>query len=458
MSTLNILILDDEKRIREELNDFLTDNEFVVLEAATPSEAFKIIDSSPIDIAIIDLNLPEKDGLTVLKEIKAINSEIEILIITGQGDMEKAITAMRLGAADFFNKPIRLNEVLQAIERSKRYINLSRQFNNVSQNYDRLLQEMQENMGLQIIGISKSIQKVMQDITIASEYPDLSVLVSGESGTGKELVARSIHYLSSRKSNYFYAVNCAAIPDTLFESEFFGYDKGAFTGAISHKPGWFEIANNGTLFLDEIGDMQALMQAKLLRITEDSKVRRLGSNREIPVNVRIITATNRDIEQLVASGDFRRDLLHRINTFEIKIPPLRERPEDIPILSEHYIRYFAAKTGKSITGIESALMDKLIAYPYPGNVRELKNMLERAIILCHNSKLTFKHFNTDAFSQESISIENNSLDQLYDLEQIEKETIIKALAKTKNNYLQAAKLLNITWQTLQRRLDKHKLS
>ncbi len=457
MSNLNILILDDEKRIREELSDFLTDNEFVVFEAATPSEAFKIIGKTTIDIAIIDINLPEKDGLTVLKEIKAINNDIEILIITGQGDMDKAITAMRLGAADFFNKPIRLGEVLQAIERTKRYINLSRQFNNVSQNYNRLLQEMQENMGLQIIGTSQLIRKVMQDITIAASHPDLAVMVSGESGTGKELVARSVHYLSARKSNYFYAVNCAAIPENLFESEFFGYEKGAFTGAITHKPGWFEIANNGTLFLDEIGDMQALMQAKLLRITEDGKVRRLGSNHDIPVNVRIITATNRDIEQLVDSGSFRRDLYHRINTFQIKIPPLRERKEDIPVLTEHFISFFAAKTGKTITGIESTLMDSLIAYPYPGNVRELKNMLERAIILCQNSKLTFKHFNTDAFSQEKISTVNDQTDELYDLELIEKNTIAKALAKTGNNHLQAAKLLNITWQSLQRRLSKYNI-
>lgn len=456
MSNLHILILDDERRIREELTDFLTDNEFVTYEAATPSEAFKIIELNPVDMAIIDINLPEKDGLTVLKEIKATNEEIEVLIITGQGDMDKAITAMRLGAADFFNKPIRLNEVLQAIERSKRYINLSRKYHNVNQNYNLLLHEMQENMGLQILGNSPQIQKVLQDITIASEHPDPAVLISGESGTGKELVARSIHYLSARKTSYFYAVNCAAIPEQLFESEFFGYEKGAFTGAITHKPGWFEIANNGTLFLDEIGDMQPLMQAKLLRITEDGKVHRLGANRDIPVNVRIITATNRDIEQLVASGDFRRDLYHRINTFQIKIPPLRERTEDIPILVEHFIRFYAAKTGKAITGIESALMDKLITYPYPGNVRELKNMLERAIILCNTSRLSDKHFSFDTCPQDSNI--NNSNTEVFDLEQIEKDTIIKALNKTGNNYLQAAKLLNITWQSLQRRLNKYNIS
>ena len=458
MNDLHILILDDEKRIREELNDFLTDNDFVVFEAATPSEAYKIIDRTPIEIAIVDINLPEKDGLTVLKEIKAANTDIEVLIITGQGDMEKAISAMRLGAADFFNKPIRLGEVLQAIERSKRYINLSRQFNSVRQNYNLLMQEMQENMGLQIIGTSQAIRKVMQDITIASEHPDLSVLVSGESGTGKELVARSIHYLSSRKSNFFYAVNCAAIPENLFESEFFGYEKGAFTGAINHKPGWFEIANKGTLFLDEIGDMQALMQAKLLRITEDGKVRRLGSNKDVTVNVRIITATNRNIEELVATGSFRQDLYHRINTFQIKIPPLRERREDIPILVEYFIRHFATKTGKAITGIETTLMDKLLAYTYPGNVRELKNMLERAIILCHNSKLTYQHFRTESFCPESNNVVITDSEELYDLELIEKNTIIKALNKTGNNLLQAAKLLNITWQTLQRRLTKHNLS
>lgn len=458
MNDLHILILDDEPRIREELTDFLTDNDFVVYQAATPSEAYKIIAETPIEIAIVDINLPEKDGLSVLKEIKAQNIDIEVLIITGQGDMEKAISAMRLGAADFFNKPIRLGEVLQAIERSKRYIKLNRQLTSVRRNYKLLLHEMQENMGLQIIGTSPAIRKVLQDITTASEHADLPVLVCGESGTGKELVARSIHCLSSRKSNYFYAVNCAAIPETLFESEFFGYEKGAYTGAVASKPGWFEIANNGTLFLDEIGDMHAMMQAKLLRITEDGKVRRLGSNKDNKVNVRIISATNRNIEQLVAEGSFRRDLYHRINAFQITIPPLRERKEDIPVLVEHFIRHFAAKTGKAINGIESTLMDKLLAYPYPGNVRELKNMLERAIILCHNSKLTTQHFKTETFRTEPNHGENHGSDELYDLELIEKNAITKALAKTGNNHLQAAKLLNITWQTLQRRLTKHKLS
>lgn len=457
MINLHVLILDDETRIREELKDFLLDNECKVFEAGNPSDAFDILKTKPIDIVILDINLPEKDGISILQEIKEKYEDIEVLMITGHGDMDTAIKAMRLGASDFFNKPIRMAEVLQAIERSKRYINLSRQYMQVSRNLDHILHELQENLGIQIVGQSESIKKVMHEIKIASEHPDVSVMIRGESGTGKELVARSIHYLSSRKNNYFYAVNCAAIPESLFESEFFGYSKGAFTGAANYKQGWFEIADKGTLFLDEIGDMQAMMQAKLLRITEDGKVRRLGSNHDIPVDVRIITATNRDILQLVNEGSFRQDLYHRLNTLQIKLPPLRERREDIPVLVDHYTRVFSHKTGKSITGIESSLLDKLMSYDFPGNVRELKNMIERAIILCINGKLSSRHFTSDSFFPADSIINPEHTPDIYDLEVIEKNTIIKALKKTNNNKLQAAKLLHITWQALERRLIKYKL-
>ncbi len=456
MNTQHILILDDEPRLREELLEFLTDEGYKCFEASSPSEAMKVIRANRIDIAIVDINLPEKDGIAVLKEIKEYDEDIEVLMITGQGDMDLAIRSMRSGAADFFNKPIQPEEVLQAVERSKRFINLTRRCQHLRNNYDRVFHELQDNLGLQMLGTSKAIREIKSDIETAAKNPDTAVLISGESGTGKELVARSIHHLSARKHHYFYAVNCAAIPENLFESEFFGYTKGAFTGAAANKQGWFEIADKGTLFLDEIGDMQPFMQAKLLRVTEDGVVHRLGSNRDIQVNVRLISATNRDIADLVDKGIFRQDLYHRLNTIQIHIPPLRERREDIPVLVEHFLRHFTQKTGKAIPEIESGLLDKLMQYPFKGNVRELKNMLERAVILCDGSRLSQKHFNSlgnDKSNHHSPSGEPENLN----LESLEKEAVKKALQSCGNNKQQAAKLLNITWQSLERRIKKHGL-
>ncbi|MDY0151973.1 MAG: sigma-54 dependent transcriptional regulator, partial [Candidatus Cloacimonas sp.] len=276
MSTLNILIVDDEQRIREELSEFLSGCGYMCYVAETPSAALREIANYNIDLVILDINLPERDGLTVLREIKELDDNIEVLMITGHGDMDLAIKAMRLGAVDFFNKPINPDEVLQSIERTKRFIKLSKQCQQVQLSYDRLFQDLNNGNGFKLIGASKAIKSLKGEIESAAHNPHVSVLITGESGTGKELVARAIHYLSARKNKCFHAVNCAAIPEQLFESEFFGYVKGAFTGAGTDKQGWFEAADKGTLFLDEIADMQPFMQAKLLRVTEDGKVHRLG--------------------------------------------------------------------------------------------------------------------------------------------------------------------------------------
>jgi len=456
METYHILILDDEFRLRQELTEFLTDEGYECFEAETPSQALNIVQNNRIDIALVDVNLPEKDGIAFLKEIKDIDEDIEVLMITGQGDMELAIKSMRYGASDFFNKPIQPDEVIQAIERCKRFLNLTRRCNHLQDSYNLLFRELQENLGLPLIGNSKAIQKLKKEIELAAKHPETAVLISGESGTGKELVARSIHHLSERKIFNFYAVNCAAIPENLFESEFFGYNKGAFTGASSDKAGWFEIADKGTLFLDEIGDMQPYMQAKLLRVTEDGVIRRLGSNKDKQVNVRIISATNKDIGKQLDNGEFRSDLYHRLNTIEIKISPLREHSQDIPVLVEHFVRCFAEKTGKEIPQIESALLEKLIQYPYQGNVRELKNMLERAVIICDGSKLTHKHF---CFSTTQILPDDMKSEKKHflNLDLLEQDAIKTALKQTNNNKLQAAKLLNISWQSLERRLKKYHL-
>jgi len=452
MEKMNVLVLDDEPRIRDELSDFLTDHQFSVFEASCPDEAMPLLEKQQIDIAIVDLNLPGRHGLDVLKEIKAEYPDIEVLIITGQGDMETAIQAMRSGAADFFNKPIRLNEVLLAIQRSTRYVSLNRQFHRIRQSYDQLSRELMQNLGLEIIGNSPQIKNLLKDISIAAQNPDTPVMICGESGTGKELVARSIHHLSARNAGYFCAVNCAAIPDNLFESECFGYEKGSFTGAQSAKPGWFEMADHGSLFLDEIGDMNALMQAKLLRISEDGQVRRIGSTRDRNVDVRIITATNRDIDAMVASGSFRGDLFHRINTFMISIPPLRERTADIPLLISYYLELICNKTGKKICSMEAELMDKLMSYSFPGNVRELKNILERAVILCDGKQIRIRHLRSDLWCCNPQSNPSSEPDELFDLKLIERQTIERALKKTGGNKLQAARLLNISWQALDRRV------
>ncbi len=452
MNELSILILDDEPRIREEVRDFLEDNNFVVYESGSYDEAFAVLDSYPIDIAIVDLNLPGKHGLEVLEAIKVNHPDVEVLIITGQGTMETAIKAMRLGAADFFSKPVPMRDLLMAIQRSCRFVCLNRQIKNIRSSYDRVTNDLMEHLGVELIGSSSQSQKLLQDIRLIAQNPDTTVMLCGESGTGKELIARSIHLLSSRAKNYFNAVNCAAIPENLFESEFFGYEKGSFTGALNGKAGWFEAAHNGTLFLDEIGDMNAMMQAKLLRITEDGKVRRIGSNCDKLVDVRIITATNKDIQEMVNSGSFRADLYHRLNTYQITIPPLRERTEDIPDLIYYYIDSFTRKTGKKIVGIDSEAMDKLLTYQYPGNIRELKNMIERAVILCNNKHLSVKHFRAELFCRDTVTCLES--EEILDLQLLERQTIEKALQKTGNNKVQAAKLLNISWQALDRRLKK----
>lgn len=457
MTKLKILIVDDEPRIREELTEFLNSNGYKCLEADSPTAAMHTIARNNIDIVILDINLPERDGFTVLRELKELDDNIEVLMMTGHGDMQLAIQAMRQGAADFFTKPIIGEEVLHSIERTKRYIKLSRHCNQVQLSYERLFEELNNGNGMKLLGESKAIRKIKNDIESAASNPDVCVLITGESGTGKELVARTIHYLSARKSKPFHAVNCAAIPEQLFESEFFGYVKGAFTGAGTDKQGWFESADKGTLFLDEIADMHAFMQAKLLRVTEDGKVHRLGSNRYINVDVRIISATNRDLSRLVHRGTFRQDLFHRLNTFQINIPPLRERKEDIPLLVDHFTRFFAQKTGKAITDLEATVMDKLVGHPLKGNVRELKNILERAIIACDEDRLRLKHFYDLSFHTASQGQPCCPDSDILDLEVLEKNAVIKALKQTRDNKSQAAKLLNISWQALERRIAKYGL-
>lgn len=458
MESLRILILDDEKIFRDEIREFLENDSFTVFSAGLPSEAFEILDKNEVDILILDLRLPEMDGFTILEKVKKKFPHIEVIMITGHGDMDAVIKAMRLGAMEFFPKPFRLLDIKAAIKRTRRFIDLTHQLKEINQSYQLVSKDLRDNVGYEIIGKSKPIQQVLELMSKVAQVEHTSVLITGESGTGKELVARGIHYLSSRKNSYFHAVNCSAIPDTLFESEFFGHKKGAFTGANEDKAGWFEIANGGTLFLDEIVDMQPAMQSKLLRVLEDSRTRRLGANSDQKVDVRIIAATNQNIQDLIDSNKFRNDLYFRLNSFEINIPPLRERPEDIPLLIKYYIDLLSQRMNKRISRVEDEVINAAMEYNFPGNIRELRNMVERAIILAETDKLSINEFTFPGLTRAAKDLEKSvPSEYIYDLEELERTTILKALNRCDNKKTEAAQLLNITRQSLDRRLDKHNI-
>jgi DNA-binding NtrC family response regulator len=452
MKKLNVLILDDDERIRTEIFEFLSNLDYRCFQADRPSAAQVLIDSNEIDLMIADINLPEKDGLTYLSEVKEKYPMLEVIVITGFADVNKAVQALRLGAIDFLNKPFRLVELENAIFRTRRYLELSISARRSEETIELINNELKKDTQINFIGKSDAAKKVIDDIYKVAQSKDTSVLITGESGTGKELVARSIHLLSYRSKNAFVAVNSSAITESLFESELFGYKKGAFTGANESKAGLFEHANNGSIFLDEISEMNPALQTKLLRVLEDRKVRRIGSDSETSIDVRVISASNHNFDELLSNNKFRKDLYYRLAVFIIHLPALRERKDDIPLLIDFYIKLFAGKMNKKITGIENSVFEKLANYNFPGNIRELRNLTERAVILCPGEMITANLFET---------CENNKInsaqccpEENLDLELNEKNLILKALEKASNNKAQAAKLLNITWQSLDRRLTK----
>jgi DNA-binding NtrC family response regulator len=454
MENLKILILDDEKLYREEIGEFLSDNKFLIRKASKPSEAFEVLKNNDIDIAILDIRLPEMSGLDVLQRIKDEYPNIEVIMISGHGDMDSVIQAMRLGATDYFSKPFRLLDVLSAIERTKRFVELNNRLKEIESNYQFVSGKLNEVYGHNLIGSSQAMKEVTEMIARVAKSDTTSVLITGESGTGKELVAKAIHYLSPRKDNYFYAVNSSAITETLFESEFFGHAKGSFTGASENKTGWFEVANKGTLFLDEIGDLPMGLQTKFLRVLEERKISRVGTHKEIDIDVRIVAATHQDLEKLTEERRFRLDLFHRLNSFVINIPPLRERKEDIPTLLSFFIEEYAKKMGKKIKGIDDSVFEALVLYKFPGNVRELRNMAERAIILCDGNRIKPVHFQLTKIAKYK-NVDPD--EEIYDLDVIERNAIVKAIKKANYNKSGAARLLKITFQSLDRRIKKFDL-
>ncbi len=456
MKKLKILIVDDEVRLLQELEEFLGNKKFTVFKALKPSIAFDILEKNEIDILILDIKLPEMNGIDVLKKVKEQYPDIEVIMVSGHGEMSTVIEAMRFGATDYFPKPFRLLDINNAISRTKRFIELNNELKDTKSTLSLLSKKLMQNIGVQILGNSKAVGNLIDMMTKVAKTDNTSVLVLGESGTGKELVAHGIHYLSNRSKNTFYSVNCSAVPESLFESEFFGHKKGSFTGATDDKDGWFEIANTGTLFLDEISDMPLIQQAKLLRVLEERKVNKIGSRKSVNVDVRVIAASNKKLEEMALENKFRLDLFHRLSIFIIEIPPLRERKEDIPILLDYYVKFYSQQMGNPIRTTDTQVLDMLMNYDFPGNIRELKNMIERAVILCEEEVLSCKHFRLNNQSSiNKVKTTSNTIDEdNLDLEDNIKSVIIKALEKTNNNKSKAAELLNITWQALDRRIKK----
>ncbi len=453
---LSILVVDDEQRVLDEIEEFLKAQKFKVHTTNHAHGVYKILSRSKIDLMILDIKLPDISGLEILEKVKAEHSNIEVIMISGHGDMNTVIEAMRKGATDYFPKPFRLVDINNAIIRTKRFMDLNKKLTKAKTNVDLLSKRLLDNIGAQLLGNSPSMHQLTSMMAKVARSDNTSVLILGESGTGKELVAHGIHYLSKRNKQLFYSVNCSAVPESLFESEFFGHTKGSFTGATDDKEGWFEIADKGTLFLDEISDMPLSQQAKLLRILEERKVSKVGSRQSKTVDVRVIAASNKDLESLASENKFRLDLFHRLSIFVIRIAPLRERKEDIPTLVDYYLDISAKRMEIKTPKVDPEVYQLLQNYDFPGNVRELKNFIERATILCEGDTLLPDHFSLNNNGQASENKPKLFQEQevVFDLEVNEKRIIQQALEKAAGNKSKAAVLLNITWQALDRRLKK----
>ncbi len=452
-----ILFIDDDPVYRKLSTSILKDR-FTVLTADSPSKALAILRSQAVQHVICDYLLPEMNGIELLGIIKAEYPEINIIIISDSGDMDTVIEAMRKGAVDYFRKPFTPADIWMSIERSNKIKELNETITLERRKNIQLKEYVDIEFGVEMIGSSTQLIEIKNQMRMVAQTPDTSVLILGESGTGKELVARGIHNLSNRKNELFGAVNMSAIPESLFESEFFGHKKGSFTGAISDKAGWFETTNKGTLFLDEIGEMTPGLQVKLLRVLEDRTFVKVGTHIEQKFNTRIIAATNKAIQDITNGINFRLDLFHRIATFIIYIPPLRERPDDIVEIAGYFVGKYATKLFKGPLTIHPESIQLLQQYSFPGNIRELRNLIERAVILCSGNELIPSHFfliNTTL--QNDNAQTGRSKREVYNLEELEKQTIIHALKKCNYNKAEAARLLNIEWNALYRRIQKHSI-
>jgi two-component system nitrogen regulation response regulator NtrX len=439
----SIVVVDDEKSIRESLYGILTDEGFNVFNAKDGNEALKIIKEENPDIVLLDIWMPGMSGIDVLKEIKENYSNIQVIMMSGHGTIETAVKATKIGAYDFIEKPLSLDKLILTINNA---LNMSK-----LEEENRLLKEKIESK-YDLIGESRVILKLKEQIRLVAPTSGW-VLISGENGTGKELVARMIHRYSKRANKSFVPVNCAAIPEELIESELFGHEKGAFTGALTRKIGKFDMANEGTLFLDEIGDMSLKTQAKILRILQEQSFERVGGSKAIKIDVRVIAATNKDLEYEIRKGNFREDLYYRLNVIPFVVPPLRERKEDIPLLISHFIKEFHKEGGLEEKILSDDAMNLLMKYNWPGNVRELKNIVERLMIMTRSKVIDKEELPEYIRSDEKSHFRYRSLKDAK--EHFEREFIIKKLKENNGNIARTAEVIGIARQNLHAKIKMY---
>ena len=452
-----ILIIDDEETLSYFLKKSLRQEGYEVLLARTGGEGLKLLDEKEVDLVLLDLRLPDIEGSEVLKEIKASGGEMPVMMLTGYGTIDSAVEAMKSGAYDYIEKPPDLTALKLIVARALESWALRQEI--------RRLRTQEEEELTWIVGQSpemKSIARLVERIAPSK----VTVLIQGESGTGKEVVARAIHRQSGRRDKRFVAINCAAIPEALLESELFGYEAGAFTDAKRRKKGIFEMADGGTLFLDEISGMRLEMQAKLLRVLEWENLRRLGGTKDIKVDLRIIAATNRDIKGLLEEGGFREDLFYRLSVVVIDVPPLRERVKDIDLFVAAFVAEFSESMGKGVRGVSEEAMRLLRRYGWPGNARELRNVIERAVILCEGEEIEPRHLPAEIVERQrtprlvpsvEVSLDEEGIDLRRTVADFEKRMIEEALRKTGGNQSQAARLLGISRDVLRYSLQKYDL-
>ncbi|HVM61108.1 MAG TPA: sigma-54 dependent transcriptional regulator [Verrucomicrobiae bacterium] len=444
----NILLVDDDERLRNAAGKVLAAEGYRVLGAGSAQEALDLLREPETTLVISDLRLPDLDGNALLQQIRERRPEVEVVMITGHGKVEKAVEAMKLGACDFIEKPLDSVALLKAVANA-----LSKQ--RLAAENIQLRRQLQRQRGIVgLIGDSPALVAVKQIIRQIAPT-NVEVLITGESGTGKEIVADAIHQLSDRHDKPLLKISCAAIPDTLLESELFGHERGAFTGATAAKPGKFELAHGGTLFLDEIAEMSPPLQAKLLRVLQDGSFQRLGSMKELHADVRLLSATHADIPRAIAAGRFRQDLYYRINTIEISLPPLRERGEDIPLLAEHFLRDCADEMRKDVGSIAPAALDQLRGYSWPGNVRELEHVIQRAVALASGDTITGFSFNpTGSGSGRTASNTADgpaiSIPVGTTVDEATKRLVEATIQQCGGNKLKAARILGIPPRTMYR--------
>jgi len=446
-----ILVVDDDQAHRTMLRTLLGGWGYVVEEADDGARAIEKVHEKPYDIVLMDVRMVEVSGLEALPDIKRFNPAIPVIIMTAYSSVETAVEALKKGAYDYLTKPLDFDELRLAIKRAM--------------DHSRLKEEnraLKEGLGADfdtgdIIGRSRVMMELLETVALVAPT-EATVLITGESGTGKELIASAIHFNSPRRKNPFIKVNCAAITETLLESELFGHEKGAFTGADRRKEGRFRLAHGGTIFLDEISEMSMAMQAKLLRVIQEKEIQRVGGEETLNVDIRVIAATNRDLKEEIEAGRFREDLYYRLNVVTLPVPPLKERREDVPLLAQDFLERFAEKNRKRIKGFTPQAMDRMVRYGWPGNVRELMNAVERGVILCQGeyvSELDFPISVGEGLPPTRETPEIEDMPAELSLAEVERTTILKTLESSGGNKSEAARRLGITRRTLHRKLKKY---